>query len=180
MAPEDKDQQGDAKATTSTAGGSAGAPYTRLPNGIIVDKDGKPCRSCNSKSAFSAFAAQATKQSKRPKVECPPDVETLGRCSWTLLHSIAATYPEKPTTSQQSDVVSFVKLFSKLYPCWVCAEDFQGYIAKSAPKAGSRSELGDWMCKAHNDVNVKLGKPTFDCSKWEERWVTGPKDGSCD
>jgi FAD-linked sulfhydryl oxidase len=44
---------------------------------------------------------------------------------------------------------------------------------------GSRDELGRWLCGAHNEVNVKLGKPVFDCAKWEERWRTGWKDGSC-
>jgi len=107
-------------------------------------------------------------------------VEVLGRSSWTLLHSIAATYPEKPSRGQQSDLLSFVKLFSKLYPCWVCAEDFQTYMGREAPRVGSRGEFGMWLCGAHNEVNRKLSKPEFDCSKWEERWRTGWKDGRCD
>jgi FAD-linked sulfhydryl oxidase len=73
-----------------------------------------------------------------------------------------------------------MRLFSKLYPCWVCAEDFQAYMQKREVKAGSRDEFGNWLCEAHNEVNRKLGKPTFDCRKWEERWRTGWKDGSCD
>ena len=85
-----------------------------------------------------------------------------------------------PTPREQADVVSFMGLFSKLYPCWVCAEDFQRYIAKQRVRAGSRDEFGNWLCEAHNEVNRKLGKPVFDCSRWEERWRTGWKDGSCD
>lgn len=112
--------------------------------------------------------------------DCPPDVVQLGRSSWTLLHSIAATYPEKPTTAEQNDVRSFMQLFSKLYPCWVCAEDFQKYIKKEEPKTASRDEFGRWLCAAHNAVNAKLGKNTFDCNLWQERWVTGWKDGRCD
>lgn len=149
------------------------------------------CRACNTKSAFSAFASQArqpkptttpttTNTATKSAPECPPDVEELGRSSWTLLHSIAATYPKTPTSSQQSDLVSFVHLFSRLYPCWVCADDFRGYIAKEPPQATSREDFGQWLCRAHNDVNVKLGKPVFDCSKWLERWKTGPADGRCD
>lgn len=112
--------------------------------------------------------------------DCPPDVETLGRSTWTLLHTMAATYPEKPSPSQQSDMLSFVGLFSRLYPCWVCAEDFQTYIKREQPRVGGRGEFGLWMCNAHNEVNQKLGKPVFDCSRWEERWRTGWKDGRCD
>ena len=48
-------------------------------------------------------------------------------------------------------------------------------------KLGGRKGLMRWMCEAHNDVNVKLGKPAFDCEgkSLEERWGDGPKDGRC-
>lgn len=71
-------------------------------------------------------------------------------------------------------------LFSKLYPCWVCASDFQVWMAENKVRTESRDEFGKWMCEAHNEVNRKLGKKEFDCGKWEERWRTGWKDGSCD
>ncbi|KAL7790368.1 ERV/ALR sulfhydryl oxidase domain-containing protein [Trichoderma ceciliae] len=166
----------------------------KFPKGVVLGKDGKPCRSCTS---FAAWAAQTKDKTKKdattgsravsttavasgPPADCPPDVETLGRSTWTLLHSIAASYPETPSRTQQSDLLSFVGLFSKLYPCWVCAEDFQGYMARQRPQVTSRDEFSQWLCRAHNDVNRKLGKPEFDCSRWDERWRTGWKDGRCD
>lgn len=158
-------------------------------NKLILDKDGKPCRACNSSAAFASWAAGARKSSNlahsstnnsRQRSECPPDVETLGRSTWSLLHSITATYPLSPSPAQKSEVVQFLKLFAKLYPCWVCAEGFQAYMEKNHVRAGSRAELGKWMCEAHNDVNMKLGKNIFNCDKWEERWRTGWKDGTCD
>lgn len=181
--------------------GRMGNRTSSCPIGLSPNQLTEPyrCRSCTSKSEFSAWAAQA-KAMKAPNAtakplttardtlttkatatdDCPADVETLGRNSWTLLHSIAATYPASPSAAQKDDVVGFVKLFSRLYPCWVCAEDFQAYIRKDPVKAGSRGEFGTWLCNAHNDVNKKLGKPVFDCSKWEERWRTGWKDGRCE
>lgn len=123
--------------------------------------------------------------------DCPPDVEALGRSTWTLLHTIAATYPSNATPAQQCEMKTFLSVFSRIYPCWVCAEDFRGWIGKSENKlqvegGGSRGHLSGrkefalWMCNAHNDVNQKLGKNLFDCSKVEERWRTGWKDGRCD
>jgi FAD-linked sulfhydryl oxidase len=50
----------------------------------------------------------------------------------------------------------------------------------NAPRVSSREDFGRWLCEAHNEVNDKLGKPLFDCNKWEERWRTGWKDGRCD
>ena len=52
-------------------------------------------------------------------------------------------------------------------------------IRRNPPKTGSRHELATWMCDLHNEVNDRLGKPRFDCATVEERWRTGPPDGSC-
>jgi FAD-linked sulfhydryl oxidase len=97
---------------------------------------------------------------------------------------MSATYPEKANPEQQSEMRGFLKLLSKLYPCWVCADDFRTWMAepsgKNEPKLGGRKEFGNWMCEAHNEVNRKLGKKEFDCRFWEERWRTGWKDGRCD
>ncbi|EKV19218.1 FAD dependent sulfhydryl oxidase Erv1, putative [Penicillium digitatum] len=186
-----------------------------LPKGVVLDKDGKPCRTCtsvaswraltkqadlkiaNSNSASSptsstskfttstpALGAAATSFPSETPSDCPPDVEELGRSTWTLLHSMAATYPEKANMEHQANMSGFLKFFSKLYPCWVCADDFQTWMAhpsgRNKPKLESRKEFGWWMCEAHNEVNRKLGKKEFDCRLWEERWRTGWKDGRCE
>ncbi|KAJ6114673.1 hypothetical protein N7486_000451 [Penicillium sp. IBT 16267x] len=183
-----------------------------LRKGVVLDKDGKPCRTCTSVASWRALTKQAKADSptssssnttsatsttpttplttpasrSEPSIpaDCPPDVEELGRSTWTLLHTMAATYPEKADTQQQSDMQGFLKLFSRLYPCWVCADDFKTWMAhpsgRNQPKLGGRAEFGWWMCEAHNEVNRKLGKKEFNCRFWEERWRTGWKDGRCD
>ncbi|KAL1867837.1 hypothetical protein VTK73DRAFT_3918 [Phialemonium thermophilum] len=170
----------------ATGGGPSETNPVNAAKGVVLGKDGKPCRPC---SSFAAFTKSTLKKPSQPATttatlttpgDCPADVETLGRSSWTLLHTIAATYPTSPSPSEQSDLKSFIKLFSKLYPCWVCAEDFQHYIKKQDVRTDNRQAFGTWLCEAHNEVNRKLGKPIFDCSKWEERWRTGWKDGRCD
>ncbi|EGW34362.1 uncharacterized protein SPAPADRAFT_59785 [Spathaspora passalidarum NRRL Y-27907] len=158
---------------------------------IVYDKDGKPCRTCNTLQDFQFATAGAKKQVKTPVVsgmnpeqpvntkigsyakEDPPDVTVLGRSSWTLLHSIAATYPEEPTNKQQKDMKQFINLFAGFYPCWFCADDFQKYITTNEPKVETQDSLGRWLCDAHNDVNKKLGKPKFNCDLWKQRWKDG-------
>ena len=127
-------------------------------------------------------SSSSTSSSLLPPSDCPPDVEQLGRSTWTFLHAMTATYPERPSTTQQAEARQFLQLFGKFYPCWSCADDFRGWMAQSgnAPRVSNREEFGRWMCEAHNAVNVKLGKTEFDCGKWEERWRTGWKDGRCD
>ncbi|OAA54502.1 FAD dependent sulfhydryl oxidase [Niveomyces insectorum RCEF 264] len=188
----------------------------RIAKGVVLDKDGKPCRSCTSFASWanqtkaalhsptaaargssgsssssssssaaaaammSAAGAAATQQHLQPPADCPADVETLGRGTWTLLHTIAAQYPTQPTPGQQADVRGFMSILSRLYPCWMCAEDFQAFLQRSPVRTASRDDFGRWLCAAHNEVNQKLGKPLFDCNLWEERWRTGWKDGRCD
>ncbi|KAI5963889.1 ERV1 [Candida theae] len=156
---------------------------------IIYDKDGKPCRTCNELSDFQFVTGKiknpkaVAKAQETPSTspggelkyakEDPPDVARLGKSSWTLLHSIAATFPETPTTKQQQDMRSFLNLFAGFYPCWYCGEDFVKYIDKHEPETKSQDDLGKWLCEAHNDVNKKLGKPQFDCNFWKKRWKDG-------
>ncbi|XP_068203921.1 FAD-linked sulfhydryl oxidase ALR-like [Palaemon carinicauda] len=110
---------------------------------------------------------------------CPADSVALGQGSWRLLHSMAAYYPVKPTVEQQEDMSTFIKIFSKFYPCQPCAEDFRDWLKNNTPDVSSRSNLSRWFCDAHNEVNVKLGKPKYDCSLIDQRWRDGWTDGSC-
>ncbi|MCJ1471668.1 hypothetical protein MMC13_000308 [Lambiella insularis] len=165
------------------------------PRGVVLGEDGKPCRSCTSafewkKLMRSATAPSATPPSSptaasspsSPPSDCPPDVDRLGRHTWTLLHSISAAYPARASRAQQADMAQFLALFAALYPCGVCADDFRGWMRRegNAPRVEGREGLGAWMCEAHNAVNRKLGKREFDCARWEERWRTGWREGGCD
>jgi mitochondrial FAD-linked sulfhydryl oxidase len=51
---------------------------------------------------------------------CPPDVEVLGSSTWTLLHTMAAYYPERPAPSQMDSMKMFFEGFAQHYPCWFC------------------------------------------------------------
>jgi FAD-linked sulfhydryl oxidase len=61
---------------------------------------------------------------------------------------------------------------AEFYPCTWCAKDFQENLQKSPVATESREELCTWLCKQHNLVNQKLGKPLFDCQmeNLDERW----------
>ena len=82
--------------------------YKKLASGVVLDKDGKPCRQCTSSMAWMSMmkstkpastpatttAASTTLSGVSSATECPPDVEDLGRSTWTMLHAMAASYPE--------------------------------------------------------------------------------------
>jgi len=178
-----------------------------VPPGMIMGPDGKPCKVCTAfrnwrprtttrteaneesrsgghKPAMAALAfGSASTSSSRPEVppaHCPPDVEQLGRATWTFLHTTAAYYPERPTPAQRANMLSLIRSLPTLYPCATCASDFGEDMNEHPPDVSGRVGLSRWLCERHNQVNEKLGKEIFDCAKTDERWKDGPSAGSCD
>ncbi|EFA00437.1 FAD-linked sulfhydryl oxidase ALR [Tribolium castaneum] len=160
---------------------------SRRPSPLDTEK----CRQCTSFSDYAKIARRqayeessgevsSTTGSGTFRTDCPLDKDELGRSSWGLLHTIAAKYPENPTRTEQKDMTSFFTLFSKFYPCDFCAEDLRKELKADPPQIASQEDLSQWLCRLHNRVNNKLGKPEFDCSKVNERWRDGWADGSCD
>lgn len=88
----------------------------------------KPSAATATQSGTASAAAKATDTGARFDEEwkrnnCPADVKTLGRHTWTLLHTMAAYYPEKPEKKQQESIKTFFESFSDNYPCWFCKVD---------------------------------------------------------
>jgi FAD-linked sulfhydryl oxidase len=129
---------------------------------------------------FTAAETEVSKEEEPVEYKaCPPDAMELGRSTWTFLHTMSVYYPDNPTTQQQSEMSSFLSLFSKYYPCSYCARHLRDEMKNSPPVVDTRSGLTRWLCRMHNEVNERLGKPIFDCDRVDERWKDGPSDGSC-
>ncbi|XP_029167800.1 FAD-linked sulfhydryl oxidase ALR [Nylanderia fulva] len=155
----------------------------------------KPCRACTDfrtwakrqKEVYDSEKEVQKKQDQTPvtsdkstRDNCPLDKDELGSKSWGFLHTMAAYYPDKPNEKQKTDMKNFFHIFSKFYPCNICAEDLQEQLKHSPPETDSQEKLSQWLCRIHNEVNKKLGKPEFDCKLVNQRWRDGWLDGSCD
>lgn len=126
--------------------------------------------------AAAGTAVAASSSTPLTPLPCPPDSFSLGRAGWTFLHTMSAYYPDQPSQQQQQRMASFITNFAQFYPCPPCAEHFQQHIEKNPPPTQTRNSLSLFLCRYHNDVNVRLGKPTFDCNRYDERWRDGPKE----
>ncbi|XP_030381909.1 FAD-linked sulfhydryl oxidase ALR [Scaptodrosophila lebanonensis] len=163
------------------------------------NKQENNCRTCNdfkswskqqrlisntqaSKEKHMAVAEKLTVNANNvaPRDDCPLDKVRLGISTWGLLHTMAAFYSDNPTDNEKRDMKTFFEVLSRLYPCEYCAKDFRSDLDVNPINVNSQKELAMWLCKFHNRVNDKLGKPLFDCSKVNERWRDGWLDGSCD
>uniref|UniRef100_A0A914PNR8 Sulfhydryl oxidase n=1 Tax=Panagrolaimus davidi TaxID=227884 RepID=A0A914PNR8_9BILA len=155
------------------------------------DKNGKPCKACFSvedmmkmskkfsekKATSSTSSTEINEKTIQNVVEerrvkqCPVDKDELGRSTWNLLHTMAAYYPEKPSTEEKKTMETTLISLSKTYPCSYCADDFRKDLKVHPPKLENREELSKWMCEMHNRVNKKLGKDIFDCTKYMNKSV---------
>ncbi|PON90568.1 ERV/ALR sulfhydryl oxidase domain containing protein [Trema orientale] len=110
------------------------------------------------------------KDIKEIKSAGPVSKEELGRATWTLLHTLAARYPDNPTRQQKKDVKELIAILARMYPCKECADHFKRILSENPVQAGSHTEFSLWLCQVHNVVNRSLGKSIFPCERIEARW----------
>ncbi|KAI3903252.1 hypothetical protein MKW98_031906 [Papaver atlanticum] len=111
----------------------------------------------------------------------PVTKEELGRSTWTMLHTLAAQFPDRPTRQQKKDVKELMAILSRLYPCKECADHFKEVLSVNPVQAGSQAEFSQWLCHVHNIVNRSLGKLTFPCQRVDARWgKLDCKERACD
>lgn len=79
-------------------------------------------------------------------------------------------------TQERLAAQQLMSSLSRLYPCGSCAQHLRQELKTSPPEVGSRVAFEQWLCRLHNEVNTRLGKPVFDCARVGERWRDGPQD----
>jgi FAD-linked sulfhydryl oxidase len=87
-----------------------------------------------------------------------------------------AKFPDSPTEEDQIALKSYIHLFARLYPCGDCARHFQKLLEKFPPQVKTRSTAAAWACHVHNQVNKRLKKEMFDCSKIGDFYDCGCAD----
>ncbi len=77
-------------------------------------------------------------------------------------------------------MLGLLRALPLLYPCSPCATELGAYMKANPVEEAVKTREGveRWLCEAHNDVNVRLGKDKFDCDRVGERWRDGPSEAS--
>lgn len=86
-----------------------------------------------------------------------------GPLGWMTLHSVAAAYPDSPTSSERDLMFTFLDLFRDTITCPHCKEHFgtvlENYRKQFPGMLQSRHEFVVFTFRAHNAVNRRLNKP---------------------
>jgi FAD-linked sulfhydryl oxidase len=148
----------------------------RDPSAAIQQPD-LPLRPAGLEQSLPAAAAPPPPRPPPPAASAGVTREALGRATWTLLHTLAARFPDHPTRRQRRDAESLIDALTRVYPCGECAAHFAELCRRDPPDASSGAALRLWTCRAHNSVNQRLGKPAFDCALAAARWAPEACDG---
>ena len=87
--------------------------------------------------------------------------EVWGKEGWRFVHSVALSYPLKPTKEDKENYLNFFKSLQYVLPCPICADNFKKKIEKTPPNLENRKTLFHWTVDAHNEVNKENGKKIF-------------------
>jgi len=88
-----------------------------------------------------------------------------GPLGWMTLHSVATSYPERPTPSEQELMSTWLDMFRDTITCPSCKGHFtellQTYRSRFPNMMQSRQEFAMFSFRAHNTVNRRLHKPIY-------------------
>ena len=111
---------------------------------------------------------------------CRPKHE-WGTFLWGFLHTISIIDFEDNTDFAR-ECLKQLDAVQSIIPCHSCAEHYRDQLRLlSAVDLGERLALFKWTCDLHNQVNLRLGKPTWSYEQalmcWTRR-IDGPKTGA--
>lgn len=82
---------------------------------------------------------------------------------WFVMHTVSLNYPQKPTYAQRRTHYDFFYNIRNILPCEMCRQHYRTLLKRFPiePFLDSRDTLVSWVILIHNQVNVRLGKPTM-------------------
>jgi hypothetical protein len=86
-------------------------------------------------------------------------LQTWGPATWTTLHCMASSYPNRANEDLRKKMRSFLLTFADLLPCRMCGAHFREQVAKMTDDTlAGRDAFLKWTVDVHNDINRAAGK----------------------
>ena len=85
--------------------------------------------------------------------------------AWTFMHQVSYTVPEQIPADIGASVGAFFGSLTNLLPCDDCKTHYAAWIQARPVPRDSRENLARWVVDLHNDVNARLGKPSWSYEK---------------
>jgi hypothetical protein len=86
-------------------------------------------------------------------------IKEWGPAAWNFMHAVTFTMPDRPSELQKKEYLDFFLSIPNVLPCPSCRVHLGALYKKMPPNVNSRKECIQWLIDAHNDVNVRTGKP---------------------
>ena len=122
-----------------------------------------------------AASASASKPKGAQCAQCgaghgiPPSV--WGPGLWFTIHTVALTYPQKPTLTQKTKMRAFFKGLQPVLPCDFCKKHYAVELkSMKASVFDSRDSLFGWTVCFHNSVSKRTGstQPRRSVTYWRD------------
>ena len=94
-----------------------------------------------------------------------PRLAEWGTSGWRFLHCVTFAYPEEPTSTERLHMYLFLQSIGHVLPCRRCRTHCIAYMeanlrSVAAPALQNRKSLTRFLVDMHNDVNLRLKRPT--------------------
>lgn len=111
-----------------------------------------------------------------------PLLAKWGSSGWTFLHSVSFSYSERPTSQERRDMFVFLQSVGNVLPCKRCRAHYNSYVATHlrgsfSPALADRESLSRFVVDLHNDVNLRLQRPTVDYESVRHQYEVDADDG---
>lgn len=108
------------------------------------------------------------------------DIRKVGAAGWGYAHAVVQTYPWFPTEEEVQDFREFLRLFGKVFTCKVCVGHYARMLERyplTDAIMQDKLSLNNWLIDRHNEVNVRIKKPTHTFESvseahWGKNWRT--------
>jgi hypothetical protein len=89
------------------------------------------------------------------------DPSVWGEPGWVFLHSIALTYPNKPSSDDKKNIKNFFTVAGKVLPCHRCRDNYKKHLTKfplNDKAVSSRLDLVTWLNNVNQEVDKEVAK----------------------